>query len=748
MSKKQILLTLIIISIIFLVGFVLRVESTHLSGISYDEKAYYEDQYGLPYMYEPDSYYNYRLTKNYLEHEYMGDVKINGRQWDLHSYAPSGVPMDYPPLIVYLTAFVYKFINLLASVPLLVVCFWLPAFVGPLAGVVAYLFVRKYTNNYGAFAAGILAVTAPLYFMRTVPGWFDTDMFNIFFPILVTWLFVEAVTAKKLKNQMGLSILAAVSMLLFALAWNGWQYQFYLLVIFTAIYIVWRKIKGLNVKNCVYVLSIFFTLTILLVGVFTGFLNVINLFEGPTTLINMNSAQGVWAPWPDVYESVGELVKPSFEDVLSQVGISFFLGLFGFFCMLRILINKKLRKRYLSKFSWFIYSLLIIWTLIGVVSLTQGFRFIMLLIPPLVLSSGILVGVFVEYLNVLKKSKKFNIFKSKELFIKVISILTLLSIVMGAVLLASGTFHDLTPAIEDDLCNAAFWINNNTSNDTVIVADWGQGHFLTAAANRPVSFDGRTAYIETLPLRQFDSAYKFGSQSPSTSREYWIDHAFATDNQTLSLGILRMITTSGDMGYITLDEYTKNTTKSVEILNSILGVNRETAKSILINKYNLNEQQAETSLQYTHPNNPRPFVIVTSLNNLGSGDTIFKFGNWNFNKLKSGNSTYSTSNFTINGTILKSKKGILTMNMETGDIKLNGTSPYSFILVKNGTIKEQKINNNSELSVALLMDTNKAIVFDKDLENSIFIKLWVENSNSTVFKPIYRKGAVTVWQYK
>ena len=123
---------------------------------------------------------------SHLTHGYMGDTKVNGTEWDFHSYAPSGVPMDYPPLIVYLTAFIYKLANLFASVPLLVVCFWLPAFVGPLAGVVAYFFVRRYTNNYGAAFAGILAVTAPLYFIRTVPGWFDTDMFNVFFPLLVT----------------------------------------------------------------------------------------------------------------------------------------------------------------------------------------------------------------------------------------------------------------------------------------------------------------------------------------------------------------------------------------------------------------------------------------------------------------------------------------------------------------------------------------------------------------------------------
>jgi dolichyl-diphosphooligosaccharide--protein glycosyltransferase len=115
---------------------------------------YYQDENGLPYMIELDSYYNYRLTENLIDHGYMGDTIINGVQWDLHSYYPHGVPLDYPPLITYLTAFVYGVVNLFADVPLLVVCFWLSAFVAPLAGVVAYLFVGRFTNRYGAVAAG------------------------------------------------------------------------------------------------------------------------------------------------------------------------------------------------------------------------------------------------------------------------------------------------------------------------------------------------------------------------------------------------------------------------------------------------------------------------------------------------------------------------------------------------------------------------------------------------------------------
>lgn len=743
MSGKQAAITLVLVLVIFTVGFVLRVESTSIPGISADEKAYYEDQSGHPYMYELDSYYNYRLTKNYLDHGYMGDTIVNGREWDMHSYAPSGVPMDYPPLIVYITALVYKFINLFSSVPLLTICFWLPAFTGPLAGIVAYFFVGRFTNRYGAFAAGIFAVTAPIYFTRSVPGWFDTDMFNVFFPLLVTWIFVEAVQAKEIKNQIILSVLAAFFMFLFALAWNGWQYQFYILVAFTALYILLRKFKGHEVKNLIYILSIFFTFTLILVGVFTGFLNVLKLFNSIPELFSLTSAQGLWAPWPDIYVSVSELAVPSWEEVVSGVGIAFFGGVLGLIWILRILINKKLKKRFLSRMTCFFYALLVVWTLIGLLSLKEGFRFILLLVPPMVVSSGIMVGISVDYLSLLKKSEKFTIFGRNEKIIKALSLFILLLVTVPAVFGAYETFSDLKPGADDDLWNAAGWMSNNTPQDTVIISDWDYGHMLSAVAARPVSFDGRTAYIETLPSRQFDSAYPFGSQSPSTSREYWIYRAFATDNESLSLGIFNMITTSGDLGYITLDKYTGNTTKSVEMLNNILGVDKETAEIILTKNYGLNQTSAEDVLQYTHPANPRHFVVLTyGWNGL---KWIFQFGSWDFNKMQGENYTYSCGNINVNGNILSASNGI-KMNLETEDITWKNEVPYCVINVTGGNVEKRYVDKNSNFCIVLLMNNMHSVVIDKQFENSTFTKLWLERSNSTVFKSVYENENAAVWE--
>ena len=166
MLNKDLLLQLTIVLAILMLGFILRAETINLHGISIDEKSFYQDDHGLPYFYELDSYYNYRLTHNFLDHGYLGDEIIDGREWDLHSYYPPGVPLDYPPLIVYLTAFLYRVVNFFSNVPLHMISFWLPSFIAPLAGVIAYFFTRRFTNELGALAAGILTVMAPFYLLE------------------------------------------------------------------------------------------------------------------------------------------------------------------------------------------------------------------------------------------------------------------------------------------------------------------------------------------------------------------------------------------------------------------------------------------------------------------------------------------------------------------------------------------------------------------------------------------------------
>jgi len=746
MMKREPIITISCILFIFIVGFLIRLDYVYLPGTPNDEKPFFEGSDGLPYMFDLDSYYNYRITKNFIEHGYLGDTKINGTEWDMHSYYPPGVPMDYPPLIAYLSAFIYYLINLLASIPLLTVVFWISALVAPLSGVIAYFLVRRFTNDLGAVAAGIFIVTSPMFVVRTMAGWFDTDMFNIFFPLLVTLLFFMAIDNRdNFRKGLVFAVLAAFSMFLYSLAWNGWQYMFYFIMVFSAIYLIWCKYRGRNIKNFIFVYLIFVLSSLLLVGILSGFINVYKLFMGPLELIEIS--QNPWAPWPDVYSTVVELGKPSFLEIINSVGLTFFAGLFGFIFMFRVMTNDKLKNSILYKMNWFYFSFLLLWAVVGFFTLIKGARFIMMLIPPICVSSGIFIGIVMEYLNNLTGDQRFDFFKQRKYLVNIIAItLILMLIIIPTVLKVHSTFVNLQPRANDDMWGASEWIHNYTSNDTVIISQWSDGHFFSAISDRPVVFDGRMGYIETLPSRSYGNAYPFGDRSPGTYREYWMAKAFSTSNETLSSGIFRMLASSGDLAYLSLNGYTKDTAKSVEILNNILGLDREAANEVLIKNYSLSQDQADEVLRYTHPDNTTPYVLVITDQNL-VGDGPFKYGEWDFNKNNASDVNYSYRKFKMSNGILNTTDG-LKMNLNSGTITWNNKTPYKLITITDNLTTQRTIDNNSDFIVILLMNDEKAIVMDKNFENSLLTKLITEQSSTTDFEIAYKTTTVFIWKYK
>ena len=737
MSKKSILISLASILLILSVALFLRIESYNLPGIEPEDQEFYRDSEGKPYLYGMDSYYNYRLTQNFIERGIMGDRIINGIEWDSYSYSPPGVPLDYPPLLIYITALLYEIINYFVSMPLITISFWLPAIISPLAGIVVYLFVKRYFNNTAGIVAGILTVISPFYLLRTIPGWFDTDMFNILFPILVIWSFIESINNKEIKKKVFFASTSSFLMLLFSMAWNGWQYIFYIIIFFTLFYIIWRYSKGKTIKECLVSLTIFFGGSLLLILVFTGFVNFLKPFYGLMELFNLITTNP-WAPWPDLYVGVSELTIPSFSELISELGLIFLImGIIGLFLMYLILKNKQMKEKYLMKMNWFIYLFLVAWALVGFVSLLKGARFILLLILPLSISAGIVVGILLKSFESLFKNKK----TSKALYILIIG-----AIIIPQLIIAHNSLERSLPSSNDDLWDSAQWIKNNTPDDTLIILDWSYGHFFSAIAERPVVFDGRSAYIETLPIRHFyDQNLTFDGRIPNTSREYWISRAFASNNETLSAGIFRMIANSGDSAYLTLDGFTNNTTKSVLILNEIVGVDKDSAFEILTNKYLLSENQSTEILKYTHPPYTRPFVVLTYDGMINTGNLDFYFGNWDFDEQIGGEYTYSVGNFEYINQVITSTNEV-EYNTQNNIITWKNMEPYCVIELMNDTIKKRYLNSKSDICVVILWDDRKIVVMDKKFENSLFTKLVLQKENTENFESEYKNKKVVVWK--
>jgi dolichyl-phosphooligosaccharide-protein glycotransferase len=743
MSRKQTAIKLAIIILIFSLGIFLRVESTHLNGIPDSEKSFYQDQNGLPYMYDMDSYYNYRLTENLLNKGILVNKTGNG-EVDQYSYYPPGVPLDYPPLIAYLTVFIYKIVNIFMPVSLMVISYWLPAFIAPLAGVVAYFFVREYTNDYGAIIAGLLIVTAPFYFMRTVPGFFDTDMFNVIFPLVIVWLLLAAIQdGRDLKIKISLATCSAFFMFLFSMAWNGWQYLFYLLLISMVIFFIWTKFKRQKVKTFSLVILSFLGIFILLSLLF-DYYNLLKLIFGPLTLLNLSSAQNPWIDWPNVYTVISELQPPGLPELIFGIGPGLLglgiLGLISICFIIKIKGDYNHNKDHNKPLNGFFYLFLVLWVIIGFFTLSEGIRFILLLIPPLAVSAGIAIGLGIEMITSANSNSS-----TKKVIIAATSVILLILIVLPSILVINDNLSNLNPRMNDDLWDAGEWISQNTSENTVVISSWVYGHFFTGIAHRPVVFDGRLGYIETLPLRSYDDAYQFGDKSPSTSREYWIDKALSTSNETLSAGIFGMLTSSGDFAQLTVDNYTHNTTRTVEILNQILSVNKENATNILIDQQNFTQDQAENILQYTHPLNPKPFVLVTDKSMISNGYWILNWGEWNFNLRKAGNYSYSYGTITLNGDQLETDDGVI-MNLTDNNIRWGNQTPFCVITKMDGKIEKRYINDTNNFCIILLMDEKESVVIDKRFENSIFTQQVILRRSTEDIKPVYENENVVIWR--
>ena len=808
MSAKELLYKyrkFIIIILLFLVVFSIRAEAVNIGGVPDQAKSFYQDQNGLPYFSEMDSYYNLRLTEDYLNHGYLGDTKINGTDWDLHSSYPPGQSAEYPPLIVYLTAFTYKFVNLFEHVPLNAVAIWIAPFIASLAVIPAYLLIRRITNDYGGITAGLLVGLAPAYFAHTFAGFFDTDQFNMLLPLLIVMFFIYSILATNIKSRTIYASLAAISMLIFTLAWEGWWYIFYLIIGTVVIYLLVSKFlfnfkpvksdyfKGklawFNDKPELYSFVVFLILSLILMSISLGLSGLISGLESPIGASKLQSAVQSTA-YPNVYVSVSELQIPSITEVINGVGgyLPFFFGIFGVIALIWKLKPKEVKEEEPAKKprkprrrgrnrrkeeekeietdtkiikpdpipqkrNYIFYIVLFsLWLLITAYAMTKGVRFIENFSLPIALSAGIFVGLLLGYVKDHVKNISYQ---------KVVMAVIVIAVVFSPVTSAYGISSSVVPGTDNSMVSSLEWIHNNTTNNTVITSWWDFGHLFTAVADRPVTFDG---------------------SSQNSPRAYWVGKALLTSNETLSVGILRMLASSGDAAPITLDNYTNNTGKSAEILNNILGLNKTQAISVMTTQYGLTPAQAQNVAQYTHPDNPTPDVLITSSDMVGKAGWWSYFGSWNFTTNNGTNYQYLAAQ--MNSTTVNNKTLLIGSNavvaqangtnnisagiVDTNAITTNDTTatlneisnelqtgngslviqPHTLTLINNNTVTQTLVSNSSQYSILLINANNTyiAVAMNKELENSMFTKLFFEGgAGLTHFKTLYSQPGVMVW---
>ena len=330
MNRKTLLTVgkgVIIILILLAVVFALKAPAADLNYFDDDGKALYTDASGLPYFSEMDSYFNYRLTDNYIDHGYAGDELKDGVAWDNHRLAPNGWAVDYQLGISYVTAWLYDMANNFLGWDMSVkeVAFWAGAVISTLCVIPAFIFSRRLTNDYGAIVATLVIALAPNYFAHTFPGFFDTDMFYYIFSLLFVFFFVEAIRSDNWIWKIVFAILSVISIGLFSTQWTGWIFYVALMGMFAIVYLIATFVFNVDEDRDKYpnvlqwlihnkeFLSIVAIAVIAFAGlaVFRGVDGVLGIFSQVLNLLNLQSASQVIGGFPNVLISVAEMQMPA-----------------------------------------------------------------------------------------------------------------------------------------------------------------------------------------------------------------------------------------------------------------------------------------------------------------------------------------------------------------------------------------------------------------------------------------------------
>ncbi|MBI4016951.1 MAG: hypothetical protein HY363_04640 [Candidatus Aenigmarchaeota archaeon] len=557
--------------------------------------AYEQGNKMYSYIYNIDSFYFLRFARNIIEKGEYGDSLKDGKQFDRLVTAPLGTTFDRAPVHAYTLAWLYKLFRFFdSSVPLMEAAAFFPVILAFLTIVLAF-FMGYFLNSltagfFSAILVGLLGNGVGL----TLWGNIDTDAYNLFFPLLITSVFLYGLSARGWKQPLGLSVCGFL-FAVYALLWQGWWFLFDAMLGVLGInscynaYLQYKTGKSQLKKSITTLLIITIT-----TGLFVTFILNFDEFAlsfGNAFQYKKSITSGFrFGIWPNVYTTVSELGKVPLHKVIGSIGG---LAIFGISALSLLLAAFRQRNTPAG-----IVCLLVFAWLAGMTySSTNAVRFMLLLVVPVSIGFGLFFGKSMEYAGKISFAK---MSRSLVIFAGFGMILFSQQIQGGYSAVVSEE-----PFIDDAWQSVLETIKASSLPDAIITSWWDFGHVFKYVADRPVTIDG-------------------GSQTRTAT--YWVGRMFTTPDENEAVGILRMLDCGSTNAFEHLENMT-DTLTALGIINELIMVNKEQAENILKQK----GIASEKIIPYIKCQPPQAFVIA-------SADMVRKtgawghFGLWNFTK--------------------------------------------------------------------------------------------------------------------
>lgn len=625
-------------------------------------RAQFQDENGVWYLSDIDTWYQYQKVRNIVDTGYAYKIGSDGKMHEMNL-----APLN--PLVndkfkagdfhVWFGVFIHKiisFFNRDASV--MYSFFFVSVIISALSVIPAFFLARKIGGNVGGFFAACIVGIHSVFLGRTGGGIVDTDAWNVFFPLFISWFFIEAFESEKWTPRIIWGALTGFAVGMYSFTWVAWWYVFdflfYGMIGYFIYYMIIHRDEILNLKvfKQKKLIDSFSAFIIIMVvsGIFVSQFSIGTRFlDAPLQPFQSLSLKQATNPslWPNVLTTVAELNEASIPQIIGSMGGKLFL-LIALVGMLFTMTSNKKKDAWLIGLSiiWFfmivtlndklslymfigllslpiIIGLLLpliykdesidakyaifmtLWFMATIFTSTKGVRFILLLVPVFGILFGIAIG---------KIYQLFTEWFSKELdmnvkITKVMTIILLLLLFIAPIKAGNQIGMNEVPMMNDGWYQSLEKIKNESSPDAIINSWWDFGHWFKAIGDRRVTFDGGTQ---------------------NTPIAHWIGKSLLTNDEDFAVGTLRMLDCGSTLAFDSLDKNVNDMHKSISIIYSILPeYDKSKAKKTLL-EY-IDEKSADDVLKYTHCTPPDDYFI-TSEDMVGKSGVWAHFGAWDFKK--------------------------------------------------------------------------------------------------------------------